>query len=658
MKVFIWATLLFSVRSSNADTGASLGRPSCHNNSCISLIEGVIKAEAGLCVVIPCSFSTDPGNRLHTIVWFRCEASKRNCNESDKIFHSKKKKKNVQSEFRERVSLLEPEMSQNNCSIIINDLKESDSGSYWVRVKSSMPGRQSGSQQVTVSVKGLSQKPTVMIPPLTEGHQATLTCTAPGLCSGSVPEITWTWRRAGVNDSHITGNITDFKTENLTAVTQRHSSTLTFDPSAEHHGTEVTCKVRFTGNMMTEKTVTLNVSYVKEVKITGKTSVKEGETLNLTCSVESFPPSFVMWTKLSEQNMQNRTEANRKKDTEPQKQTGMAALSISNVTADHSGQYICTAKHLNNTLKKQVTDVTVTFGPKILNDSRCVNQLDVLTCVCISEGLPLPTIKWPLLENHTEYSVTTTVSNHTVNSSIRLSLMAQSKTTFECVSSNDNGQTKHNLSVKNVSQQDVKDHYSLTDLSTNIYWLQVIPAFLIGILLSATITCSARKCIRKKQSSVNLTENVEMVTTQAVPLVDADQAIVDDITRDQQAAEGAEAAWPLAPGEDNVNPKEVEYTDIDVSKLKRKSPTEDKGTQKTRDSEYAEIKKEKTMDRQNNVREESEMLVVYEEAAVVIGDKESEQVIQAEVEGGEDMALYSNVNEIMGRIYLNGVSEE
>ncbi|KAK2909911.1 hypothetical protein Q8A73_007626 [Channa argus] len=504
----------------------------------------------------------------------------------------------------------------------------------------------------------LSQKPTVMIPPLTEGHQATLTCTAPGLCSGSVPEITWTWRRAGVNDSHITGNITDFKTENLTAVTQRHSSTLTFDPSAEHHGTEVTCKVRFTGNMMTEKTVTLNVSYVKEVKITGKTSVKEGETLNLTCSVESFPPSFVMWTKLSEQNMQNRTEANRKKDTEPQKQTGMAALSISNVTADHSGQYICTAKHLNNTLKKQVTDVTVTFGPKILNDSRCVNQLDVLTCVCISEGLPLPTIKWPLLENHTEYSVTTTVSNHTVNSSIRLSLMAQSKTTFECVSSNDNGQTKHNLSVKNVSQQDVKDHYSLTDLSTNIYWLQVIPAFLIGILLSATITCSARKCIRKKQSSVNLTENVEMVTTQAVPLVDADQAIVDDITRDQQAAEGAEAAWPLAPGEDNVNPKEVEYTDIDVSKLKRKSPTEDKGTQKTRDSEYAEIKKEKTMDRQNNVREESEMLVVYEEAAVVIGDKESEQVIQAEVEGGEDMALYSNVNEIMGRIYLNGVSEE
>ncbi|XP_067366107.1 uncharacterized protein [Channa argus] len=564
MKVFIWVTLLVSMRSSNADTEASLGRPSCINNFCISLIEGKITAEAGLCVVIPCSFSTDPGFTSRSIVWFRCEPSKPKCTESNMIFHTNKNNQKVQSEFRERVSLLESKISQKNCSIIINDLKESDSGSYQLRVNGLLSGKLDGFTfipRATVSVKGLSQKPTVMIPPLTEGHQATLACTAPGLCSGSVPEITWTWRRAGVNDSHIIGNITDFKTENLTAVTQRHSSTLTFEPLAEHHGTEVTCKVRFTGNMTTEETVTLNVSYVKEVKITGKTNLKEGETLNLTCSVESFPPSFVMWTKLSEQNMQNRTEANLQKDTEPQKQTGMAALSISNVTADHSGQYICTAKHLNNTLKKQVTDVTVT--------------------------------------------------------------------------------------------------YSLTGLLINIKWLQVIPAFLIGILLSATITCSARKCIRKNQSSVSLTENVEMVTTQAVQLDNADQATTHNGSNDQQAAEGDEAAWPSAPGEDNMNPKEVEYADIDVSKLKRRSPTEDKGTQEITKTEYAEIKKEKTMDQQENGRDESEMLVVYEEAVVMIGDdKDSEQVIQPEVEGGENMALYSNVNEIMGEIPLNGGSEE
>ncbi|XP_028428472.1 sialic acid-binding Ig-like lectin 14 [Perca flavescens] len=184
-----------------------------------------------------------------------------------------------------------------------------------------------------------------MIPPLTEGQQSTLSCTAPGLCSGSVPEISWTWRGAGEKDSHITGNITAFRTENLTAVTQRHSSTLTFNSSAEHHGTNVSCKVSFTNNITTEETVTLNVAYVKEVKITGDTSVKEGETLNLSCSVESFPPSLITWTKLGF----NRTLNN---------DTGTATLVIPNVTAEYFGQYICTAKHQNNTLMKEV-NITV-----------------------------------------------------------------------------------------------------------------------------------------------------------------------------------------------------------------------------------------------------------------------------------------------------------
>ena len=96
-----------------------------------------------------------------------------------------------------------------------------------------------------------------MVPPLTEGQQTTLTCTAPGLCSGSVPTITWMWRGRGEDDSHITGNI---RTETLTAFKQRHSSTLTFNASAEHYGTQVTCKVGFTGDKTTEETVTLNVT--------------------------------------------------------------------------------------------------------------------------------------------------------------------------------------------------------------------------------------------------------------------------------------------------------------------------------------------------------------------------------------------------------------
>lgn len=106
----------------------------------------------------------------------------------------------------------------------------------------------------------LNQKPSVMIPPLTEGQEATMTCTAPGLCSGSPPEITWVWRGKGENNSYIVGNMTAIRPENLTAVTQRHSSTLTFTLSAEHHNTKLTCKASFTAGTSSQETLTLNVT--------------------------------------------------------------------------------------------------------------------------------------------------------------------------------------------------------------------------------------------------------------------------------------------------------------------------------------------------------------------------------------------------------------
>ncbi|XP_059195060.1 sialoadhesin-like [Centropristis striata] len=349
MFVLMCATLLFSLGCSTADTGAPVwGRPDCRNGFCITLSEGDITAEAGLCVVIPCSFTVDYYTRFTSqhMVWYKCEGR---CRDQDIILDSDNNNM-VQSGFKGRVSLLEPDVNQKKCSIIINDLTESDSGSYQLRVNGFSYGYRSGFNfptKATFSVKGLTQKPTVMVPPLTEGQQTTLTCTAPGLCSGSVPTITWTWRGAGEDDSHISGNITAFKTENLTAVTQRHSSTLTFNSSAEHHGSIITCKVRFTNGTTTEETMTLNV----------------------------------------------------------------------------------------------------TSYPKILNHSQCEHQSDVLTCVCISEGFPSPTVQWPLLQNHTEFSVMTSVSKHTVSSTVTLTVKDHSNTVVECISSNEAGEIQWNIPI-------------------------------------------------------------------------------------------------------------------------------------------------------------------------------------------------------------------
>ncbi|XP_053288220.1 sialic acid-binding Ig-like lectin 14 [Pleuronectes platessa] len=263
MFVLIWATLLFSVRLSDAETGSSVwGKQSCPlTDYCITLVEGEITAEAGLCVVIPCSFTVPEDIKVLHIVWLKCESTKQRCGYGEMIFNSNTSSDQVQSEFKGRVSLLESDVSQKNCSIIVNDLKESDSGTYQLRVEASpRRGSYKFSQRATVSVQGLSQRPTVMIPPLTEGQLTTLTCTAPGLCSGSEPTFTWRWGGRGESDADLTGNITAFKTENVAAFAKRRSSTLSFSPSAEHHGTNITCTVLFQGHVSTEETATLSVS--------------------------------------------------------------------------------------------------------------------------------------------------------------------------------------------------------------------------------------------------------------------------------------------------------------------------------------------------------------------------------------------------------------
>ncbi|XP_049439923.1 cytokine receptor common subunit gamma-like [Epinephelus fuscoguttatus] len=101
-----------------------------------------------------------------------------------------------------------------------------------------------------------------------------------------------------------------------------------------------------------------------------------------------------------------------------------------------------------------------TVYPMILNSSKCELQSVVLTCVCISEGFPLPTIRWPLLKNQAEYSVTTTVSNHTVNSTLTLTVKDHSNISIECVSSNEGGESKADIII--ITSERREDEHGLS----------------------------------------------------------------------------------------------------------------------------------------------------------------------------------------------------
>lgn len=127
---------------------------SCTDRFCIT-VEKEITAEAGLCVVIPCFVSDSLWSRLGKILWFKCE-SQQECDKPVIIFSQDDN--GVQDGFKGRVSLLEPNLVERNCSIIINDLTESDSGSYQLRLAGFMFFLQRELPRPlrsTVSVKGM-----------------------------------------------------------------------------------------------------------------------------------------------------------------------------------------------------------------------------------------------------------------------------------------------------------------------------------------------------------------------------------------------------------------------------------------------------------------------------------------------------------------------
>ncbi|XP_030248821.1 sialic acid-binding Ig-like lectin 5 [Sparus aurata] len=602
----IWMTLLFTERSSFVNTVASPGDPP------------EISAVAGLCVVIPCNLTADSGFTLESAAWYKCE---QNCTDSELKLSMNNTNSNAQPGFRGRVSLLEPDLG--NCSIIINDLTSSDSGSYQLIVLNGTTQGFTFHRAVKITVQDLTQKPTVTIPPLTEGQQTTLTCTAPGLCSGSVPAITWTWSGRREKSSHIAGNITASKTENVTGVTQRHSSTLTFNSSAEHHGTNVTCKVSFINNITTEETVTLNVTYVKKPEITGRTTLNQGDTLKLTCSAESFPPASVIWTQVpSNKDLHSRNE------TYLQNNNGTATLVFSNVTTEHARQYTCKAKHLSTTLTVNA-NVTVTLYPKILRSSGC-NQSESLVCMCISQGFPLPNIEWPLLQNHSNYFVSTAVSNDTINSTIVLTVKDRSNTGVECVSSNKNGEVKEILIMNQVEKKDEGQIKTFLRIVTS---LEIIVAFLIGALLSAITCCFVRICHRKKRRKYeNHADTLEMATILENQMISGAAAEVDHAI-DQETAEAGQAGA--------VGKSDVEYSHLDFSQIKRQTPAEAGATQGKAETEYAEIKREKVKARQDaEGKVEEEMTGKDEEAEHGVRDEEE----------SEDVAVYSTVKDVMDQI--------
>ncbi|XP_021567317.1 sialic acid-binding Ig-like lectin 13 [Carlito syrichta] len=261
-------------------------------------VQGLVAVQEGLCVSVPCSFSSPHHFWIHYIpsygYWFR----ERTDVYQDAPVATNNPAREVQEETQGRFHFL-GDLQTNNCSLSIRDARRSDQGTYFFHLESGRLRYSYKYFQLSLCVTALTHTPDILISGTLEtGHPRNLTCSVPWACEqGTPPIISW----IGASLFFLPPIST-------------HSSVLTLIPQPQDHGTSLTCQVTLPGvNVTTTKTIYLNVSYapqnltvvvfrgddtaVTALRNGSLLSVLEGQSLRLVCAVDSNPPARLSWTR-------------------------------------------------------------------------------------------------------------------------------------------------------------------------------------------------------------------------------------------------------------------------------------------------------------------------------------------------------------------------
>ncbi|XP_057206555.1 uncharacterized protein LOC130564491 [Triplophysa rosa] len=269
-----------------------------------------ITAVPGLCVLVSCTFACpDTTTSTETIMW-------------KIILKNKTTEKDIETE---RFKMLEPDPNKNNCSFILEDIEADDAGEYTFRVRDAERNQIKTNTKVKIIIQ---DEPVIEVPPLREHEQANLSCSAPSPCPETPPHITW-WI------TKREGKITEVKNDTTFTTSEVfYNSTLTFTPTSDLHNATVGCDVSYGNKINISTRRIIEVMHVKTLRILGNDTVKEGETLNLSCTPDSHPASSVpLWIFIgTTDKLQNISGEN---------------LSYTNVSKKHGGKYVCAVAYMN-----------------------------------------------------------------------------------------------------------------------------------------------------------------------------------------------------------------------------------------------------------------------------------------------------------------------
>ncbi|XP_065430720.1 sialic acid-binding Ig-like lectin 16 [Chrysemys picta bellii] len=357
-----------------------------------------VSVQEGLCVLVPCNFTypasydtNNPSAQLYRY-WYKDPVNVHN----DPPVASNDPSRNVSQDTQGRFRLT-GDPAPVDCSLQISDARRTDAGRYFLRVEkgdfkySYRTNNDHTYPVLEISVTRLTEEPEIQISPvwgppgtLLAGEPVNVTCTAPGLCSGPPPRVTWT------------GPFSD-TAQNVSAQlangTWAHSSELSFTPAPGDDGKELVCKITYhpPRGPSTSRTVRLHVGYPPgPPNITGKLTrngrpgerprlpdawgaegnvmsleTQEGDSLSLSCEASSRPESNLSWAKGNESLSPG--------------QGGAGHLELPNLSRGDAGEYRCWAKNsyglASRVLRVDVQSLQMTLQITVSRANRSDPQL-------------------------------------------------------------------------------------------------------------------------------------------------------------------------------------------------------------------------------------------------------------------------------------------
>uniref|UniRef100_A0A8C3I2Q5 Ig-like domain-containing protein n=1 Tax=Chrysemys picta bellii TaxID=8478 RepID=A0A8C3I2Q5_CHRPI len=328
-----------------------------------------VSVQEGLCVLVPCNFkypaSYDTKNspaRLYRY-WYKDPADVGRNPPVASSDPSRLVTQETQGRFR-----LAENPARGDCSVQISDARQTDAGRYFLRVEGDFK------YTYRTSADGTDLTLTISVPArglpgtLLAGEPVTVTCTAPGRCSGTPPRVTWMGPF-----SDTARNVS----AQLANGTWAHSSALSFTPTPGKHGKELVCSVTYRPpwGPSTSKTVQLHVSRPFSSGILS--TPNEGDSLNLSCEASSRPEATLSWAKGNESLSPG--------------QGGAGHLELPNLSRGDAGEYRCWAKNSYGSASRALR---VHVQSKVLGGA-CATQRGLSGgCSCSLRSHPPPRLQW------------------------------------------------------------------------------------------------------------------------------------------------------------------------------------------------------------------------------------------------------------------------